>query len=217
MKKILKIKEEKGHLVLKLKEFNKQDTVIKKRLILYAINKTIGNVQNIENIIVLLILAGIAIVALTGDNGLLVRAKQAKNNTLEAQNAENATLGDYENTINGILNGATRENATKINYIDKIVATKNETSNYQSVSNSKELEKGKYFITIVQTSRNDNGAGNYTGTTNSWGTLTGCDDCNLLLFSRYGSGHDGRGYEHHAGNGGQYHSPGPLSARAGFL
>ena len=35
----LKIKEEKGQLVLKLKEFNKQDTVIKKRLILYAINK----------------------------------------------------------------------------------------------------------------------------------------------------------------------------------
>ena len=46
----LKIKEEKGHLVLKLKEFNKQDIVIKKRLILYAINKTIGNVQNIEKV-----------------------------------------------------------------------------------------------------------------------------------------------------------------------
>ena len=102
-------------------------------------NKGITLVALVITIIVLLILAGIAIVALTGDNGLLVRAKQAKNNTLEAQNAENATLGDYENTINGILNGATRENATKINYIDKIVATKNETSNYQSVSNSKEL------------------------------------------------------------------------------
>ena len=46
----LKIKEEKGRLVLKLKEFNKQDIVIKKRLILYAINKTIGNVQNIEKV-----------------------------------------------------------------------------------------------------------------------------------------------------------------------
>ena len=46
----LKIKEEKGYLVLNLKEFNKQDTVIKKRLILYAINKTIGNVQNIEKV-----------------------------------------------------------------------------------------------------------------------------------------------------------------------
>ena len=46
----VKIKEKKGHLVLKLKEFNKQDIVIKKRLILYAINKTIGNVQNIEKV-----------------------------------------------------------------------------------------------------------------------------------------------------------------------
>lgn len=46
----LKIKEEKGYLVLNLKEFNNQDIVIKKRLILYAINKTLGNVQNIEKV-----------------------------------------------------------------------------------------------------------------------------------------------------------------------
>lgn len=46
----LKIKYEKGYLVLNLKEFNVQDSVIKKRLILYSINKTIGNVQNIEKV-----------------------------------------------------------------------------------------------------------------------------------------------------------------------
>lgn len=46
----LKIKEEKGYLVLNLKEFNNQKNVIKKRLILYSINKTIGNVQNIEKV-----------------------------------------------------------------------------------------------------------------------------------------------------------------------
>ena len=46
----LKIKEEKGYLVLNLKEFNKQEAVIKKRLIIYSINKTIGNVQNIEKV-----------------------------------------------------------------------------------------------------------------------------------------------------------------------
>lgn len=46
----LKMKEEKGYLVLNLKEFNNQDIVIKKRLILYAINKTLGNVQNIEKV-----------------------------------------------------------------------------------------------------------------------------------------------------------------------
>ena len=46
----LKIKEEKGLLVLNLKGFNNQETVIKKRLILYSINKTIGNAQNIEKV-----------------------------------------------------------------------------------------------------------------------------------------------------------------------
>ena len=46
----LKIKEEKGYIVLNLKEFNQKDLVIKKRLIIYTINKTIGNVQNIEKV-----------------------------------------------------------------------------------------------------------------------------------------------------------------------
>ena len=46
----IKIKEESGFIVLNLKEFNKQDIVIKKRMIIYSINKTIGNVQNIEKV-----------------------------------------------------------------------------------------------------------------------------------------------------------------------
>ncbi len=44
------LKEEEGHIILNLKEFNKNDKVIKKRLVLYTINKTIGNVQNIDKI-----------------------------------------------------------------------------------------------------------------------------------------------------------------------
>ena len=36
--------------MLNLKEFNQKDLVIKKRLIIYTINKTIGNVQNIEKV-----------------------------------------------------------------------------------------------------------------------------------------------------------------------
>lgn len=46
----LKISEEKELIILDLKEFNKQEEIIKKRLILYTINKTIGNVQNIEKV-----------------------------------------------------------------------------------------------------------------------------------------------------------------------
>ena len=46
----LKIKEEKGYIVLNLKEINSENIVIKKRLIIYSINKTIGNIQNIEKV-----------------------------------------------------------------------------------------------------------------------------------------------------------------------
>ena len=46
----IKIKEEKGFIELKLKEFNEQDIVIIKRIIIYTISKTIGNVQNIEKV-----------------------------------------------------------------------------------------------------------------------------------------------------------------------
>lgn len=50
-------------------------------------------------IIILLILAGISILALGGENGLFARARQAKNNTLDAQNAENEFLNGYEYII----------------------------------------------------------------------------------------------------------------------
>ena len=46
----IKIIEKNGYIVLNLKEFNTQDEVIKKRLILYTINKAVGNVQNIEKV-----------------------------------------------------------------------------------------------------------------------------------------------------------------------
>ena len=46
----IKIREEKGKIVLNLKEFNKQNIVIKKRIIIYAIEKAVGNVQNIEKV-----------------------------------------------------------------------------------------------------------------------------------------------------------------------
>ncbi len=46
----LKINEKEGYIVLDLKEFNKQEIVLKNRLIIYTIKKTIGNVQNIEKV-----------------------------------------------------------------------------------------------------------------------------------------------------------------------
>lgn len=60
----------------------------------------------IITIILLLILASVAIVTLTGDNGLFLRAKQAKKNTVDAQEQENITLAGYEEQISKyVLNG----------------------------------------------------------------------------------------------------------------
>ena len=66
-------------------------------------NKGITLVALVITIIILLILAGIAIASLTGDNRLFARANQARQNTLDAQNKENATLQGYEDAIDQVL------------------------------------------------------------------------------------------------------------------
>lgn len=68
--------------------------------------KGITLVVLVITIVILLILAGIAIASLTGDNGLFTRANQARQNTLDAQNAENTALDVYEDRIDEIIGGA---------------------------------------------------------------------------------------------------------------
>ena len=46
----IKIEEDKDKVILDLKEFNKQDTIIKKRLLLLSVNKIFGSSKNIEKI-----------------------------------------------------------------------------------------------------------------------------------------------------------------------
>ena len=46
----IKIQEKEGYIVLDLKEFNKKEEVIRKRLIIYTIAQTIGSSQNIEKV-----------------------------------------------------------------------------------------------------------------------------------------------------------------------
>ena len=50
-------------------------------------------------VIVLLILAGVTIAALSGDNGILTRAKEAKEKTEQAQDNESKTLSNMENIL----------------------------------------------------------------------------------------------------------------------
>ena len=63
-------------------------------------NKGITLIALVVTIIVLLILAGISIVMLTGQNGILNRAVEAKEKTEVAQEEENEKLQGYEDTIN---------------------------------------------------------------------------------------------------------------------
>ena len=65
--------------------------------------KGITLVALVITIIILLILAGISIATLTGENGLFKRAKDAKNNTVDAQNAENTALNSYTDAMNNVL------------------------------------------------------------------------------------------------------------------
>ena len=58
-------------------------------------------------IIVLLILAGVSIAMLTGQNGILTQAQNAKNRTEEAQANEESVLDNYEQYIEGSTNGGT--------------------------------------------------------------------------------------------------------------
>lgn len=65
--------------------------------------KGITLVALVITIIILLILAGISIATLTGENGLFKRAKDAKNNTVDAQNEENTALNSYTDAMNNVL------------------------------------------------------------------------------------------------------------------
>ena len=71
-------------------------------------NKGITLIALVITIIVLLILAGVTIAALSGDNGILTRTKEAKEKTEQAQKEDEKTLSNMENILN---------NATKFNNI----------------------------------------------------------------------------------------------------
>ena len=62
--------------------------------------KGITLIALVITIIVLLILAGVSIAMLTGDNGILTQAKNAKNKTEEAQANEASDLANMESLIN---------------------------------------------------------------------------------------------------------------------
>ena len=63
----------------------------------------------------LLILAGVTIATLTGDNGILTRAQEAKNETEQAEKDEKTNLAKTEDLINEYINGIEVEQVTDTN------------------------------------------------------------------------------------------------------
>ena len=63
----------------------------------------------VVTIVVLLILSGVAIITLTGENGILARAQSAKNMTEEATIKENEDLAKMQSDMENIINGEARQ------------------------------------------------------------------------------------------------------------
>ena len=88
-------------------------------------NKGITLIALVITIIVLLILAGVTIAALSGDNGILKRATEAKEQTNQKNDEETEKIGGYESTIDqyvdgngGGSGGGTETNFTNVNTSD---------------------------------------------------------------------------------------------------
>ena len=88
-------------------------------------NKGITLIALVITIIVLLILAGVSIAMLTGENGILTQAQNAKNKTAEAEAEERADLEDQNVLIDNLANGKSLvqpgvivDSTFKNNYID---------------------------------------------------------------------------------------------------
>ena len=77
--------------------------------------KGITLIALVITIIVLLILAGVSIAMLTGQNGILTQAQNAKNKTDEAAKNEQLDLARQEDLINETLNGIEVEQVTDSN------------------------------------------------------------------------------------------------------
>ncbi len=78
-------------------------------------NKGITLISLVVTIIVLLILAGVTIATLTGNNGILTRAQEAKNKTEQAEKDEKEKLVNIENMTNEYLTGTEVEQVTDQN------------------------------------------------------------------------------------------------------
>ena len=97
-------------------------------------------IDNILNIIVLLILAGVTIATLTGENGIVTRATESKEETQEGKDIENIKLAISESNIPQGEQGEKSEEAILKEIIEKNTG--------KDVGINKKEENGSYIVTI---------------------------------------------------------------------
>ena len=109
-------------------------------------SKGITLIALVITIIVLLILAGVSIAMLTGKNGIITQAQNAKNKTAEAEAKEKVDLEDQNALIDNIV--------------------KNENNNIKEYHNGVPIPKGFYYVggekdtgLVISDNKSDEGLG----------------------------------------------------------
>ena len=108
-------------------------------------DKGITLIALIITVLILLILAGVAIGQLTGD-GLFDKIQLAKEQYENAEQKENKILGDYENKINGYVDGSRETGSSKKEILFKAEGTG--TREIQLEKNAKDYD---FLIVYYQT------------------------------------------------------------------
>ena len=107
-------------------------------------NNGITLIALVITIIVLLILAGVAIAMLSGQNGILNKAKEAKEKTEEGQKQEETTLADYEIDMHFIANNSKYK--CRYGYITGVTMNKEEYKVEDTIQNLlDELPQGSEY------------------------------------------------------------------------
>ena len=108
-------------------------------------------------IIVLLILAGVTIAALSGENGILIRATEARDKTVEAQKQEEQDLEEMEDFINeSIVDSQWKQNGYEITNGKITVKVGDTVLNYNETTESTGIDTTESGHTDPQTLTTEN-------------------------------------------------------------
>lgn len=133
--------------------------------------KAITLIALIITIVILIILAAITVIALTGDNGIFARAKQAKQDTLNAQKYEENQIAKYNDDITNMIdeNNINQEEPS----IEKFLSYKVKKNDVSQISGSTLLDntgKGNN-ATLYNTSIINDGKELYFNGSDSYATV----------------------------------------------